>query len=84
MSVDGVQVSAKSSQVGSATETIDTFRYEGADLKISFNSEFVCSAVKALGSQDVVFSFVSVMKAFVIKNPADDSVIQIVTPMRPY
>ena len=82
MSEEGVEVSAKSSQVGSASERIDTFRYEGGELRISFNSEFVTSAVRALGSEDVTFMFVGEMKPFVIKNLNDESVVQVVTPVR--
>ena len=84
MSDEGVEVSAKSSQVGSATEKIEMFRYDGAELKVSFNSEFVISAVRALGSEDVVFMFVGEMKPFVIKNANDESIIQVVTPVRTY
>ena len=81
---DTVEISAKSTQVGSATEKIETFKFEGSNLQISFNSEFVSSAIKSLGSEDVTFLFVGEMKPFVIKNPNDDSVIQIVTPVRTY
>ena len=84
MDGERVEVSAKSSQVGSATENLEIFRYEGEALSVSFNSEFVCAAVKALGSQDVVFSFVGEMKPFVIRNASDDSVVQVVTPVRTY
>jgi len=84
MSEEGVEISAKSSQVGSAVERIEMFRYEGAPLTISFNSEFVVAAVRALSSEDVTFSFVGEMKPFVIKNSADDSIVQIVTPVRTY
>lgn len=84
MTEDNVEISAKSSQVGSATEKIDTFKFEGQNLKISFNSEFVLSAIRALGSEDVTFAFVAEMKPFVVKNSKDDSVIQIVTPVRTY
>ena len=84
MSVDGVEITAKSQQVGSATEKIDLYKYDGEDLKVSFNSEFVVAAVKALGSDDVTFAFVGEMKPFVVKNASDDSVIQIVTPVRTY
>ena len=58
--------------------------FEGEMLDISFNSEFVVSAIKALGSEDVIFSFIGEMKPFVIKNPNDTSVIQIVTPVRTF
>jgi DNA polymerase-3 subunit beta len=82
MSEDGVEISAKSSQVGSAVEKLELFKFEGQQLKISFNSEFVLAAVRALGSEDVTFLFVGEMKPFVIKNPNDDSVVQVVTPVR--
>lgn len=84
MTEDMVEVSAKSTQVGSASEKIDTFKFEGGNLQISFNSEFVLSAIRALGCEDVTFLFVGEMKPFVIKNADDDSVIQIVTPVRTY
>ena len=84
MDNDTVEVSAKSTQVGSASEKIDTFKFEGSNLKISFNSEFVLSAIRALGCEDVTFLFVGEMKPFVIKNAEDESVIQIVTPVRTY
>ena len=84
MDENGVEISAKSSQVGSAIERIDLFKFEGQPLKISFNSEFVLTAIRALGSEDATFLFVGEMKPFVIKNPQDDSIIQIVTPVRTY
>ena len=84
MSEESVKISAKSSTAGSATEEITDFRYEGRPLDISFNGEFVIAAIKALGCDDVTLAFVEAMKAFIIRNAADDSVIQIVTPMRSY
>lgn len=84
MSDSMVEVSAKSTQVGSASERIESVRFEGDNLQISFNSEFVLSAIRALGSEDVTFLFVGEMKPFVIKNAEDESVVQIVTPVRTY
>lgn len=84
MSEDGVEISAKSSQVGSAVEKIDVFKYVGQNLQVSFNSGFVIEAIRALGSTDVIFAFVGEMKPFVIENASDDSVVQIVTPVRTY
>ena len=84
MSPESVQISAKSSQTGSGVNKIESFQYEGSALRISFNSEFVSSAIKALGSEEIAFEFIGEMKPFVLKNPNDDSVIQIVTPVRTY
>lgn len=79
---DSILISSKSAQVGSASENLEVFKFEGNELRISFNSEYVSSAIRAIGSEDVVFLFVGEMKPFVIKNPNDDSIIQIVTPVR--
>lgn len=84
MSENGIEISSKSSQVGSAVEKIKMFRYDGSPLRISFNSEFVLAAVRALNCEDVTLAFVGEMKPFVIKNASDDSIIQIVTPVRTY
>ena len=84
LSEDVVEISAKSTQVGSASEKLDVFKFTGSNLQISFNSEFASSAIKALNSEDVTFLFVGEMKPFVIKNPEDESVVQIVTPVRTY
>ncbi len=79
-----VEVSAKSSQVGSATEKIELFKYTGDPLKVSFISAYVLDAVRAVGSEDVTFLFVGERKPFVVKNMADDSLVQIVTLVRTY
>lgn len=84
MSESGVEVSSKSSQIGSATEKIEGCHYEGQRLEVSFNNEFVLAAIRSLGSTDVTLAFVGEMKPFIVKNDNDDSVIQVVTPMRTY
>ena len=78
-----VEITARSSKVGSATERIDVFKYEGQNISRTFNSEFVAGALKALNAEDVTFDFPSDEKrAFVIKNVSDDSTIQVVSAMR--
>ena len=84
MSENGVEVSSKSSQIGSASEKIENCKYEGQRLEVSFNNEFVLAAIRALGSTDVTLAFVGEMKPFIVRNDEDDSVIQVVTPMRTY
>ena len=79
-----VEITAKSSQIGYAVDKIENFKYTGQPIKISFNSDYVLTAIKAMNCEDVVLEFIGEMKPFVIKNPQDDSVIQIVTPVRTY
>ena len=82
MSNDGVEVSSKGDLTGSGVERINTYQYSGDGLEIAFNSTYVCEAIRALGSEDVDFHFVGEMKPFVIKNPNDDSIVELVTPIR--
>lgn len=82
MSEDSVEVSSRSDQMGSGNERLGTFQYTGERLEIAFNSQFVLDAVKAVRGEDVLLSFIGEMKPFVVKNPKDDSIIELVTPMR--
>lgn len=84
MSRNNVEISSKSSQIGSASEKISVFKFEGNNLEVGFNNEFVLSAIRALGCTDVTIAFVGEMKPFIVRNDLDDSVIQVVTPVRTF
>ena len=82
MREDEVEVSARGELTGSANESIRTFRFTGERLDISFNSSFVIAAIKALKAEDVKICFQNNERPFVVRNPRDDSVIELITPMR--
>lgn len=84
MTEDLVEITAKSTQVGSAVEKISTFQYTGERLEVSFNYVYVMQAIKAAKCEDVTIAFLGEMKPFVIKNVKDDSHVQLVTPVRTY
>jgi DNA polymerase-3 subunit beta len=84
MQEDEVEVSAKSDANGSGLEKISTFQFTGERLAVSFNSQFVIDAIRAVKSDDVTICFIGEMKPFVVKNPKDDSVIELITPMRTF
>ena len=84
MREEEVEVSAKSDASGSALEKISTFQYTGDRLDVSFNSQFVIDAIRAVRSEDVLICFLGEMKPFVVKNPKDDSVVELITPMRTF
>lgn len=84
MGEDSVEISVKSQENGTANEHIQTFQYTGEKLEVSFNSLFVVDAIKALKSEDVMLCFQAEMKPFVVKNQKDDSVVELITPMRTY
>lgn len=79
-----VTVTSKSQQNGSSDIKLDLFKYTGERLEMSFNCDYVSNAIRALKSQDVLISFVGEMKPFTVTNRNDDSVIQLITPVRTY
>ena len=81
---ENVVVSSKSQLSGSGEKILSLFRYTGERLEISFNYHFVVDAIKALGSQDVLLSFVGEMKPFTITDKNDPSNIHLITPVRTY
>ena len=84
MTEDHVELTVRSDANGSAVEALQTFQFTGERLDVSFNSAFVIDAVKALKSEDVSVCFLAEMKPFVVKNKKDDSVVELITPMRTY
>lgn len=84
VSSDELEISSKSDQIGSANEKIEDYRYQGDRFEISFNVNYVIDAIKAAQSEDVVLSFVGEMAAFKVSSIDDESIVQIVTPVRSY
>lgn len=82
MSADDVELSSSSDQNGTGVERLSTVDYQGDRLEIAFNAAFVTQAVRALGSEDVVIKLIGEMRPFVIENPKDNTVIELITPMR--
>ena len=82
MDEDRVEVSSSGDQTGSGVERLAAVQYTGSRLDIAFNALFVTQAVKAVGSEDVTLCFTAEMKPFVVKNPNDESIVELITPMR--
>ena len=84
VSSEGLEISSKSEQIGSANEKIEDYRYRGDRFEISFNVNYVIDAIKATQTEDVILSFVGEMSAFRVSSSEDQSIVQIVTPVRSY
>ncbi|MCQ2799308.1 MAG: DNA polymerase III subunit beta [Bacilli bacterium] len=82
MNSEGIEISSSGDQNGSGSEKLSTIQYQGERLEVAFNALFVSQAVKALGAEDVTLKFVGEMKPFVVLDPKDDSVVELITPMR--
>ena len=77
-------LSSRAIEVGSSTEILNSASYKGGHLEISCNGKYVFDAIKALNGQLVKFSLCGEMKPFIIQSVDDDSVLQLVLPVRTY
>ncbi|MBO8425964.1 MAG: DNA polymerase III subunit beta [Firmicutes bacterium] len=84
MSDERVELSAKNRENGSASESIDNFRFVGSRVEVPINPVLVADAIKVLKSDDVILCFYSESKPFVVKNPQDESAIELITPIHAY
>lgn len=84
MNSDKVEISSRSQEIGSVVEKISNYEYEGNKLDISFSAQYITEAIKAIGSNDVELCLNGEMKPFIVKNKEDDSVLQLVLPVRTY
>lgn len=78
---DHVEISARSSTVGTSKEVLDAVEYKGQRFEINFNVQFVSDAIKALGESKVTLAFAGESKAFLIKDE-DPANVQLITPIR--
>lgn len=81
---EGVMISSRSQEIGSSEEMITPLEYRGGTLKISFSGRYLIEALKSFRTDVVQLLFVGEMQAFVLKNPSDDSIVQLVLPVRTF
>lgn len=81
LDTEGITLSSKSQEIGSVREMING-KYEGPGLTIAFSSRYVIEALRAINSLNVNISFTQDMKPFIIKNPNDDTITQLILPVR--
>ncbi|WP_019243404.1 MULTISPECIES: DNA polymerase III subunit beta [Bacillus] len=80
----GVEISSNIPEIGKVVEEVRAERIEGEDLKISFNAKFMMDALRALEGTDIQVSFTGAMRPFVIKSENDDTMLQLILPVRTY
>ncbi len=83
MSREEVILTNKSQEIGESHENLAAV-FEGEPLDISFAGNYVMDAAKALKGENVRISFTGDMKPFILTSPDDDSVMQLVLPVRTY
>jgi len=79
-----VEISSSSPEIGKVEEEIQTTLIEGEELRISFSAKYMMDALKAVGGHDVKVQFTGAMRPFILNSVHDDSVLQLIVPVRTY
>ncbi|MEI5908404.1 DNA polymerase III subunit beta [Bacillus spongiae] len=79
-----VEVSSNSPEIGNVIEQVQSGNIEGEDLKISFSAKYMMDALKALEGSEIHIQFTGAMRPFVIRPMHDDSILQLILPVRTY
>ncbi|NMH72571.1 DNA polymerase III subunit beta [Bacillus sp. RO2] len=81
---DTLEVSSNSPEVGKVVEQVQSNSIDGEELKISFSAKYMMDALKALEGNEILINFTGAMRPFVIKTLHDDSMLQLILPVRTY
>ncbi|HDU1456272.1 TPA: DNA polymerase III subunit beta [Staphylococcus pseudintermedius] len=79
-----IELSSTSPEIGKVKEEVTANDVEGGNLKISFNSKYMMDALKAIDNEEVEVEFFGTMKPFILKPKDDDTVTQLILPIRTY
>ncbi|AZB41139.1 DNA polymerase III subunit beta [Bacillus sp. FJAT-42376] len=79
-----LEISSNSPEIGKVIEEVQTQEITGEELKISFSAKYMMDALKALDSNEIKVSFTGAMRPFLIRTPEDDTILQLILPVRTY
>lgn len=79
-----LEVSSNSPEVGKVVEQVQGNSVEGEELKISFSAKYMMDALKALEGNEIQINFTGAMRPFLIRTMHDDSMLQLILPVRTY
>ncbi len=81
---DEIVVSSYASEIGKAENRISVERNVTDDISISFSAKYMMDALRTFDEEDIIICMNSDSKPIVIKSATDESLIQLVLPIKTY
>ena len=81
MSAEGLELSAIAQDVGEAHESVEA-KYEGTDVTVAFNSQFLLDGIDAAASDEVVIESIDPLKPAVMKATDAGDFLYLLMPVR--
>ena len=79
-----IEISSNTPEVGKVVEEIKSQSISGEELKISFSAKYMMDALKALEGTEIKISFTGAMRPFIIQPMNDETILQLILPVRTY
>lgn len=81
MSADGLELTVTSQELGTADELLDA-RYEGADLLVAFNADYLSAGIDAVAGDEVMLETLDPMKPAVLRSSEKSDYLYLLMPVR--
>lgn len=81
MKPDGLELTAITQDVGQAHEELDA-KYEGAELVVAFNPDFLITGVEVVGGDEVALDTLDTLKPAVIRSTEGSDYLYLLMPVR--
>jgi DNA polymerase-3 subunit beta len=81
MSADGLELSATAQDVGQSYEPVEA-KYEGSELTVAFNSQFLLDGLEAAGSSEIVIETIDPLKPAVLRGSDGADFLYLLMPVR--
>ncbi|MCE2530999.1 MAG: DNA polymerase III subunit beta [Acidimicrobiia bacterium] len=81
MQAGGLTLSARAQDVGEATEEVAA-SYEGEDLVIAFNAQYLHDGVEALDCEEIALLTADKLKPALLRSPEEDNFLYVLMPLR--
>jgi DNA polymerase III subunit beta len=79
-----IEISSNSPEIGKVVEEVQSQSIEGEELKISFSAKYMMDALKSLEGTEMQISFTGAMRPFFMRPLHDESMLQLILPVRTY
>jgi DNA polymerase-3 subunit beta len=81
MSVDTLELTATTQDIGQAVESLDA-KYEGADMVVAFNPDYLSAGVDAVTVDEVMIETLDAMKPAVVRSGEASDFLYLLMPVR--
>ncbi len=81
---DEIRISSYASEIGKVEDRIKIKRNSNEDCSISFSAKFMMDALRTLESDEIIIFMNTDSKPIVIKSATDESLIQLILPIKTY